>query len=449
MNRRNFLNKDSLGWLAHQRCRLHEAITIFRARIEILSRLSGENAVCSSYGYGQLETPQRLGQRPLREAIRGLAGTSHGVVQENAANDDDVESSMAILADVEIDGARYVLLRFPELGHSSPAAPLVFPNPQRQLEDGAPSERRHKFGNLRRVLVAESDSTTRLRLLHLLQEWGFEVASATHGAEVLPFFEQDQPPDLAIMNCVMPDIDGVELCRQICGQSVDHSPYILMMGQEHNRRDVVDCLESGAAEYLAAPFDQRELRARLVVAVRMLDLQDRLITSREEFRDQAARDALTGVWNRRRILALLDEELDVAERNDRPTGILMLDLDHFKSVNDTFGHLEGDLVLQEIALRLSTKLRSYDSLGRYGGEEFLIIAPGTSERELCELAERVRSAIESEPLLTARSDLRITLSIGAAMAKPGDCSKGSVIAVADEALYKAKKLGRNRIVFGL
>jgi two-component system, cell cycle response regulator len=242
-------------------------------------------------------------------------------------------------------------------------------------------------------------------------------------------------------------MNGIELCRRICDRFSEHSPYIVMMGSATGRHDVVESLESGATEYLTTPFDEKELRARLIVAVRALDRQDNLISSREQFRDQATRDALTGVWNRRGILEILEQELDRAEHHARSTGVLMLDLDHFKNVNDAHGHLAGDLVLQETACRLGRKLRTYDRLGRYGGEEFLIVVPATNEKELCELAERIRASTESEPVPTELIDIRITFSIGAAIAKPGERSKAKVIAVADEALYEAKKLGRNRIVF--
>jgi diguanylate cyclase (GGDEF)-like protein len=243
-------------------------------------------------------------------------------------------------------------------------------------------------------------------------------------------------------------MNGIELCRRICDRFSEHSPYIVMMGRPTGRQEVVESLESGATEYLTTPFDEQELRARLIVAVRALDRRDNLISSREQFRDQATRDALTGVWNRRGILEILERELNRAEHNGRSTGILMLDLDHFKNVNDAHGHLAGDLVLQDIARRLCRKLRAYDRLGRYGGEEFLIVVPATNERELCELAERIRASTESEPVPTELINFRITFSVGAAIAKPGDRSKAKLIAVADAALYEAKNSGRNRTVFG-
>ena len=271
---------------------------------------------------------------------------------------------------------------------------------------------------------------------------------ATDGIEALGVVEFQQPPDFFFINRSLAGMNGFEVCRRICDRFNEHSPFIFMMGSPTGRQVVVESLESGATEYLATPFDEQELRARLIVAVRMLDLHDYLISSREQFRDQATRDALTGVWNRRGILEILERDLDGAGHNGRSTGILMLDLDHFKNVNDAHGHLAGDLVLQETARRLCRKLRAFDCLGRYGGEEFLIVVPATNERELCELAERIRASTESEPIPTGPINSRITFSIGAAIAKPGDRSKAEVIAVADEALYEAKKLGRNRIVFG-
>jgi diguanylate cyclase (GGDEF)-like protein len=363
-------------------------------------------------------------------------------------NDGKNQSPMAVLVDAEVDGARYLLVRMPKLERqSSPEHALSLRSPCTSAE-GQPRERRHKFGNLRRVLVAEGDSDTRLRLVHLLREWGFYVAVATDGIEALGIVELQQPPDFFFINRSLAGMKGIELCRRICDRFNEHSPYIVMTGSLAGRQVVVESLESGATEYLTTPFDEQELRARLIVAVRTLDRHDDLISSREQFRHQATRDALTGVWNRRGILEILERDLDGAGHNGRSTGILMLDLDHFKNVNDAHGHQAGDLVLQETARRLCRNLRARDCLGRYGGEEFLIVVPATNERELCELAERIRASTESEPIPTGQINFRITFSIGAAIAKPGDRSKAKVIAAADEALYEAKKQGRNRIVFG-
>lgn len=404
--------------------------------------------MCAAHAYVSMDPPALVSPLPICDAIRGLAGMADASARNDEIGSARDRSSVAVLVDTVVDGARYLLVRMPKLERPSLPKPLPHPKPQRNVIDVAPSERRHRFGDLRRVLVAEDDSDTRIRLVHLLREWGFNVVVATDGIEALGVVELHRPPDFFIINRSLPGMNGIELCRRINGHFDEHSPYILMMGRRTSHQEVVESLESGAAEYLTTPFNEQELRVRLIVAVRTLSRQDNLISSREQFRDQATRDALTGVWNRRGILEILEKELDRAERNDRSTGILMLDLDHFKNVNDAHGHLAGDLVLQETARRLSRKLRAYDCLGRYGGEEFLIVVPATDERELSELAERIRTAIESEPVHTEMNDIRVTFSIGAAMAKPGDRSKANVIALADEALYKAKKLGRNRVVYG-
>jgi diguanylate cyclase (GGDEF)-like protein len=384
----------------------------------------------------------------MSEAIPDLAGMAIDAARNAGINDAPDQSPATVLVDAEVDGARYLLMRMPKLEpQSSPAHPLSLRSP-RKTAHGSSSERRHRFGDFRRVLVAEGDRDTRLRLLHLFREWGFYVVVATDGIETLSAVELQQPPDFFFINRSLAGINGIELCQRICERFSEHSPYIVMMGEPAGREAVVESLESGATEYLTTPFDEQELRARLIVAVRALDRRDYLISSRDRFRDQATRDALTGVWNRRGILELLERDLDGAEHNGRSTGILMLDLDHFKNVNDAHGHLAGDLVLRETARRLCRNLRAYDCLGRYGGEEFLIVVPATNQTELCELAERIRASTDSEPIFAGLINFRITLSIGAAIAKPGDRSKAKVIAAADEALYEAKKLGRNRIVFG-
>jgi two-component system, cell cycle response regulator len=404
--------------------------------------------MCAAQPYPSIDTPDSLSRLPISDAIRGLAGLAVASARNDGADAEQIQSSVAVLVDTEVDGARYLLVRMPRLEGRVLEEPSTRLPAPRNVADGLVSERRHRFGNLRRVLIAESDRATRLHLHHLLREWGFTSEVATDGIEALMFLEQHRAPDLLVLNRSLPGIGGIELCRRVTSELNGQPPYILITGRQSGRRDVAECLESGASEYLKLPFVERELKARLTVAVRTLARQDNLIRSRERFRDQATRDALTGIWNRRGILEILEEELDRAERNDRATGILMLDVDHFKTVNDTHGHLAGDRVLQESARRLSKNLRAYDCLGRYGGEEFLIVVPATDERELCELAERIRAGIESEPVHTELDDIQITFSIGATMAKPGERSIANAVAVADKALYRAKELGRNRVLFG-
>lgn len=403
----------------------------------------------SSPAYANFNAKPTHRRPPIREAIRGLLGIAQEGVGGAEINGGHDGSNEVIVVDAEVDGSRYRLIRMPSVSGSRTSTTLVDSRSQSEIVRVASTERRLHVGEFRRVLIAEHDRTTRLGLQQLLQEWGFEVVPATNGAEALNILEQRQPPELAILSRRLPGIDGVELCRRIGERASDCSPYLFILARRNERQDIVHALESGAAEYLTLPFEPNELRARLIAASRILKRQQSLISSRDRFRAQATSDALTGVWNRRAILEILENRLLRGERHARSTGVLLVDLDHFKRVNDLYGHLVGDLVLRETGRRLRQALRSYDSIGRYGGEEFLIVAPGSNENELCELAERLRATIEREPYHVGRRDIRITLSVGATNAQASEKSTFNVIAAADASLYKAKKIGRNRTVYGV
>jgi two-component system, cell cycle response regulator len=310
----------------------------------------------------------------------------------------------------------------------------------------AGNERRNRPGEFRRVLIAERDRSLRAYLQKMLCGWGFDVVLAKNGAEAFEILGGQSALDLAILGSNLAEVDRVELCRRINERPCDRTPYLLVLANRDETADMVEALECGADGCLSAPIEERELKARLAAASRILKRRDDLIMAREVFRDQATRDALTGVWTRRAILEILEAELIRAAGNPKSTGVLLLDLDHFKSVNDTYGHLAGDQVLAEAARRLSRQLRSYDAIGRYGGEEFMVVTPGCDENELCELAERLRSAIESKPIRAAKKKINVTLSVGAAIAQAVDGPGIEAIERADVALYAAKKAGRNRFV---
>lgn len=201
---------------------------------------------------------------------------------------------------------------------------------------------------------------------------------------------------------------------------------------------------AGADDYLTKPFDKGELRARLRVGTRILTLQEDLIRARENLRFQATHDVLTGIWNRRAVLDLLHREIERAARFHASTGVLMLDLDHFKKINDTYGHLTGDAVLKETAQRITQVVRSYDFVGRYGGEEFLVLLPGCDKEQAEQSGERIRLAVTATPVFAAGSEIHVTISIGATATIGGP--ETEVLAIADAALYQAKSAGRNRTV---
>lgn len=295
------------------------------------------------------------------------------------------------------------------------------------------------------VLVAEDDAMFRRILQSWLESWGYRVTLAEDGSKAWAILQQELPPELLILDWMMPEIDGVELCRRIRDRQGSPYQYILLVTAKDDKRDVVSGLDAGADDYLTKPFDRNELRARLRVGSRILGLQRELISAREELRFQATHDVLTGVWNRAAVLDLLHRECGRSARTGSSVAVLMLDLDHFKKINDTYGHLVGDLVLREVANRIAQNVRSYDLVGRYGGEEFLIVFPECDKTQIEQSANRIRLAIASNPILTASAEIPVTVSLGATV-NTGSQSERDTLSSADTALYRAKNAGRNRVV---
>ena len=294
------------------------------------------------------------------------------------------------------------------------------------------------------VLIAEDDPIYRRILQSRLQSWGYRVMAAENGAKAWEILEQENAPNLLILDWMMPGIDGLELCRRIRERQRSPYQYILLVTGKDDKQDVVKGLEAGADDYLTKPFDSGELRARAQVGKRFMTLQYELIQARENLRFQATHDALTCIWNRAAIVDMLDRELQRGARSSASTGILMIDLDHFKKINDTHGHLTGDAVLKETAHRINLAVRSYDFTGRYGGEEFLVVLSNCGPDDLRAVAERVRRAIGDNPISLGSKSMTITVSIGGvATWKP--TTDVELLSVADAALYEAKRNGRNRV----
>jgi diguanylate cyclase (GGDEF)-like protein len=297
-----------------------------------------------------------------------------------------------------------------------------------------------------RILIADNDSNGRGSLRHTLEGWGFEVAEAEDGDEALDVLSGSHPPTLAILDEATAGNDGVAACKEIRRRS--HGPYvyiIILFEAARERRDLLAALESGADEVLTRPYDLSELRARICVGRRIVELQDELLAARESIRTQASHDSLTGLLTRGAILDVLQREASRAERLGQAFGILLVDLDHFKKVNDVHGHLVGDAVLREAARRMANSVRPYDTVGRYGGEEFLITLPGCDEKRSMTVAERLRKAVAGAPFRCMEIDLAITASLGAAVFDPASCPPlDSLVHAADSALYRAKDGGRNQ-----
>jgi diguanylate cyclase (GGDEF)-like protein len=297
------------------------------------------------------------------------------------------------------------------------------------------------------ALVAEDDPIYRRLLQNRLENWGYKVIAVNDGAEAWEVLQQPKPPGLLILDWMMPGADGIELCRRIRQKQDDPYQYILLLTGKDEKQDLIDGLNAGADDYLTKPFDIGELRARLRAGRRILSLQRELIQSREALRFDATHDALTGVWSRGAILHLLEAEIHRGSRSHASTGVLMIDLDHFKKVNDTYGHLTGDEVLKESADRIGQALRSYDFVGRYGGEEFLAILTNCTLDDLRIAAERICASVADSPIEVNNESLRVTVSIGGVVTSNRGRDR-EFLAAADSALYEAKRSGRNRVVIG-
>jgi diguanylate cyclase (GGDEF)-like protein len=288
-----------------------------------------------------------------------------------------------------------------------------------------------------RVLAAEDNPVFQSMLRTLLRKWGYDPVMAQNGNEAWHILEAEDAPRLAVLDWMMPGMDGVQICRKVRSANREPYIYIVLLTARTESQDLVEGMDAGADDYLTKPFNAQELRVRIRAGRRILDLQDAL-------RRQATHDGLTGLLNRNSILARLAEETARHEREGRAVALLMVDLDRFKGINDTYGHLAGDAVLREAAARMAAVSRCYDGLGRYGGEEFLVVLPGCDLVAALAQAERLREGIALMPFAVGDQDLHVTCSIGVA------CAEGvgpeALIRNADEALYQAKAQGRNCVV---
>jgi two-component system, cell cycle response regulator len=296
-----------------------------------------------------------------------------------------------------------------------------------------------------KILAAEDNPISQSMLRSMLTKWGYEVLTAADGDEAWNILQTAEAPRMAILDWMMPGQDGVEVCRRLRAAAAEPYTYILLLTARSDSQDLVEAIDAGADDYLTKPFNSSELRARLRAGRRIVELQEQLLEAQEALRERATHDGLTGLYNRVAILDILRQELARATREPLPFTILMADLDHFKEINDRHGHQAGDEVLREAARRMKKTMRCYDSLGRYGGEEFLVVLPSCDECGAWTMAERLRQSLGEEPFAFGEALFPITCSIGCATQPVGeayDCD--SLIRLADGALYTAKHRGRNR-----
>ena len=297
------------------------------------------------------------------------------------------------------------------------------------------------------ALVVEDSAVFRKLIGDHLRSWGFGVTLATTGSEAWQILQQPDSPKLVLLDWVLPDLDGIELCKRIrkAGSSGPYV-YVILLTSNEGRQNMLDAMQAGADDYLVKPFDELELKARLLVGKRILDLQEELVSARESMRHAATHDSLTGLMNRGEILAMLERELERARRRHIPVGVILGDIDHFKNVNDTLGHLFGDEALREVCRRLRSQLRVYDGVGRYGGEEFLLILPDCDLADAVARANELRETIARTPVVWSGQEKLVTMSMGVAVSVcDGKNEMEVLLNQADAGLYAAKEKGRNRI----
>ncbi|RNL64609.1 diguanylate cyclase [Zhongshania marina] len=291
------------------------------------------------------------------------------------------------------------------------------------------------------VLIVDDDAITRFALSTAVEEWGFVPVLAENADQALKTLATETTPHLLIIDWSMPGMSGPDLCKTIRKREDGQFFYILMLTGKEGNEAIIEAMEAGADDFLSKPFDHRVLKVRIAAGSRIVRLEQTL-------NQLASRDALTQCWNRRMIDELFANSIAESTRKRSKLSLMVLDIDHFKRVNDTFGHSAGDAALKHVVNILNTNLREYDQVGRYGGEEFVILLPATDRNEAWGVAERIRSAIQFQPtILNGDLKIELTVSIGIAeFDRSRDANQSAFFERADKALYTAKQTGRNRII---
>ena len=297
-----------------------------------------------------------------------------------------------------------------------------------------------------KILIAEDDNVTRHILEKSVTEMDFEVVSCKNGHDAWKILQSENAPHLLILDWMMPGMDGLEICRKVREQAKEPYTFILLLTSKGEQDDFVKGMEAGADDYVVKPFNHNDLRVRLKAGRRIVELNEELLYVRDNLEKQATHDKLTGLYNRHFMVEILEKEFSRALRHQSDLSCLLLDLDNFKDVNDTFGHTFGDLVLREFSAGLEQNIRKSDISIRYGGEEFMVLLPNTGIAGAQNIAEKIRATCEKKRYDDGHNSTTVTVSIGIASIKQHQLiDDKEIVACADKALYRSKAEGRNRI----
>ena len=289
-----------------------------------------------------------------------------------------------------------------------------------------------------RILLVDDDPAIQRLLRRWLEKAGYLVQAVSDGRQAMHMI-QENTPQLLITDWQMPEFDGVTLCQWLRQQHLPNYVYTIFLSSRCSSEDMVTALESGADDFMKKPVVKGELLARVRAGIRVLELESRLNTL-------ANTDPLTGLATRRTFFELVEREWSRAQRHLIPLSCVMIDIDFFKRINDTFGHRTGDQTLMSIAKILRQNCRDTDIIGRYGGEEFCVLLPETNEEQALLWADRVRGTISQSSILTDHTPIRVTASFGAAQRLADTNSPEKLVDLADQALLVAKRSGRDRAV---
>jgi diguanylate cyclase (GGDEF)-like protein len=295
------------------------------------------------------------------------------------------------------------------------------------------------------ILIAEDDAVSRRLLEQAVHSWGYSTICVTDGASALAKLSAPNGPRLAILDWEMPGLSGPQVCRILRARTASPYVYLILLTARTAREHLVTGLASGADDYVLKPFDPIELQLRVRTGQRIVELQHELLAARQELERRANHDALTGAANRGAVLSKVESEASRSARQGTHYCLILFDLDFFKRINDSHGHRAGDIVLKEAVRRANIELRPYDVLGRYGGEEFMVLLPGCELRAGAVVAERLRKCFSDSPFQVDKLAIDVTASFGVVCSSQPHSSLEMLVDAADSALYRAKANGRNRI----